>query len=92
MGVAPAVNLGNSIAVGEPVHGSAPDIAGKGIANPTGAILSAALLLRYHWHMPEEADRIEHAVYSAIAQVSRTTDLGGNTTTREMTKKVLGLL
>jgi homoisocitrate dehydrogenase len=92
MGVAPALNLGANVAIAEPVHGSAPDIAGKGIANPVGAILSAALLLRYHWHMPDEADRIENAVYSTIEQGHRTADLGGNTTTSEMTDQVLGNL
>ncbi|MCL5994427.1 MAG: isocitrate/isopropylmalate dehydrogenase family protein [Chloroflexi bacterium] len=92
MGVAPALNLGANVAIAEPVHGSAPDIAGKGIANPVGAILSAALLLRYHWHMPAQADRIEHAVYTAIEQGHRTADLGGTTTMQEMTNKVLGLL
>jgi homoisocitrate dehydrogenase len=92
MGVAPALNLGANVAIAEPVHGSAPDIAGKGIANPVGAILSAALLLRYYWHMPGEADRIENAVYSTIEQGHRTADLGGNTTTSEMTDKVLGNL
>lgn len=89
MGVAPALNLGASVAIAEPVHGSAPDIAGKGIANPSGAILSVALLLRYHWNRPAEAERIEQAVYSAIAAGCRTPDLGGRATTREMTEAVL---
>jgi len=66
MGLAPSINLGNGIAVAEPVHGSAPDIAGKGIANPIAAILSAALLFRYVWSMEVEADRIENAVNLAL--------------------------
>ena len=89
MGVAPALNLGARVAVAEPVHGSAPDIAGKGIANPAGAILSAGLLLRHHWHRPDEADRIEQAVYGAIEQGCRTPDLGGHATTRDMMEAVL---
>jgi homoisocitrate dehydrogenase len=92
MGVAPALNLGDGVAIAEPVHGSAPDIAGRGIANPVGAILSAALLLRYHWGRTDDADRIEHAVYSTIAQGARTADLGGNTTTAQMTEEILARL
>ncbi len=89
MGVAPALNLGASVAVAEPVHGSAPDIAGKGIANPAGAILSVALLLRYHWGRPAEADRIERAVCAAIEAGCRTPDLGGRATTRDMLEAIL---
>jgi homoisocitrate dehydrogenase len=92
MGVAPALNLGENVAIAEPVHGSAPDIAGKGIANPIGAILSAALLLRYHWGMRDAADQIEHAVAAAIAGGARTVDLGGTATTREMLDAVLNHL
>jgi homoisocitrate dehydrogenase len=92
MGVAPALNIGQSVAIAEPVHGSAPDIVGKSIANPTGAILSVGLLLRYHWHMPEEADRVESAVYAAIEQGIRTADLGGQASTRELADKILSLL
>lgn len=92
MGVAPALNLGQNVAIAEPVHGSAPDIAGKDIANPTGAILGAAMLLRYYWHMPHEADRVERAVYTAFDQGMRTTDLGGKASTRELADKVISLL
>ncbi|NPV77414.1 MAG: isocitrate/isopropylmalate dehydrogenase family protein [Anaerolineae bacterium] len=67
MGLAPSLNWGDHLAVAEPVHGSAPDIAGKGIANPIAAILSAALLARYHWKMPAVADGIERAVHQALA-------------------------
>ena len=67
MGLAPSINLGDNLAIAEPVHGSAPDIAGKGIANPIAAILSAALLARYHWGLPEIAERIEKAVHQAVA-------------------------
>jgi homoisocitrate dehydrogenase len=67
MGLAPSINLGDNLAIAEPVHGSAPDIAGMGIANPIAAILSAALLARYHWGLPEIAERIEKAVHRAVA-------------------------
>ncbi|RPJ37556.1 MAG: NAD-dependent isocitrate dehydrogenase, partial [Chloroflexi bacterium] len=66
MGLAPSLNWGEGVALAEPVHGSAPDIAGKGIANPIAAILSAALLARYTWGMLEAADCIEVAVNSAL--------------------------
>ena len=89
MGVAPSLNIGTHVAIAEPVHGSAPDIAGKGIANPCGSILAAALLLRYHWHMPEQADRVESAVYRAIEAGIRTPDLGGSATTQQMNQAVL---
>ncbi len=66
MGLAPSLNWGEGVALAEPVHGSAPDIAGKGIANPIAAILSAALLARYAWEMNEAATCIEHAVNSVL--------------------------
>jgi homoisocitrate dehydrogenase len=62
LGLAPSLNLGDGLALAEPVHGSAPDIAGQGIANPLAAILSAALLVRHQWGLLEEASRIERAV------------------------------
>jgi homoisocitrate dehydrogenase len=67
MGLAPSLNWEDGIAIAEPVHGSAPDIAGKGIANPIAAILSAAMLVRYIWKAPTAADRIENAVNSALS-------------------------
>jgi homoisocitrate dehydrogenase len=92
MGVAPSLNIGANVAIAEPVHGSAPDIAGKGIANPAGAILAAALLVRHHWHLDEVADRIEQAVYAALESGARTPDLDGTATSREVTDAVLGRL
>ena len=68
MGLAPSLNLGEGAALAEPVHGSAPDIAGQGIANPIAAILSAALLARYAWGLAEAASRIETAVRAALAE------------------------
>lgn len=66
MGLAPSINWGADVALAEPVHGSAPDIAGKGIANPIAAILSAALLARFAWGLPDAAQRIERAVWAVL--------------------------
>ena len=73
----------------EPIHGSAPDIAGKEIANPVGTILSAALMLRYSLKMEDEALMIERAVDQAISDGARTRDLGGRLTTRQMTDEII---
>jgi 3-isopropylmalate dehydrogenase len=62
----------------EPVHGSAPDIAGKEIANPLGAILSVAMLLRHSFHLEAEAKCVENAVAAALSKGARTADLAGN--------------
>ena len=79
LGLAPALNLGSDVAIAEPVHGTAPDIAGKGVANPTAAVLSAAMLVRHHWKMPDVANKIETAVYEALNEGDYTADiLGGN--------------
>jgi 3-isopropylmalate dehydrogenase len=75
----------------EPIHGSAPDIAGQGKANPCAAILSAAMLLRHSLGLPEAADRIEAAVAAALVE-NRTADLGGNCSTRAMGDAVLAAL
>lgn len=76
----------------EPVHGSAPDIAGQGIANPIGAILSAALMLRYSFGMEEEAKAIESAVNTSLEAGLRTKDLGGSAGTEEFGKSVRSTL
>jgi 3-isopropylmalate dehydrogenase len=76
----------------EPIHGSAPDIAGQGKANPCAAILSAAMLLRHSLDLPEPADRIEAAVAQAIAGGARTPDLGGSLSTGGMGDAVLAAL
>jgi len=73
----------------EPVHGSAPDIAGQGIANPLAMILSAALMLRHGLALETEAAALESAVDRALAGGLRTADLGGNATTAEATEAVL---
>jgi 3-isopropylmalate dehydrogenase len=91
MGMLPSASLGtDGPGLYEPIHGSAPDIAGKGIANPLGTILSAALLLRYSLGLEEEACALEAAVDRTIAGGARTTDLGGHSSTRDMTAAVIG--
>jgi tartrate dehydrogenase/decarboxylase/D-malate dehydrogenase len=89
LGMAPSANLrpsGGAPGVFEPVHGSAPDIVGAGVANPCGCILSAALLLR-DCGEPEAAERLEHAVGVAVRR-TRTPDLGGSATTGELADAV----
>ncbi len=76
----------------EPIHGSAPDIAGQGKANPCAAILSAAMMLRYSLGLGEPADRIEAAVAAALAGGARTADLGGTLSTSAMGDAVLAAL
>jgi len=91
LGVAPGGNIGTGRAVFEAVHGSAPDIAGRGIANPTALLLSAVQMLHFlglHRH----ARRIEEAVRLTLASGIRTRDLGGNATTREFTRAVISNL
>jgi 3-isopropylmalate dehydrogenase len=76
----------------EPIHGSAPDIAGQGKANPLATILSAAMMLRFSLGQGEAADRIEAAVASALASGARTADLGGTLSTGAMGDAVLAAL
>lgn len=75
IGMMPSASIGTSTSLYEPIHGSAPDIAGKGIANPMGTILSAAMLLRYSLHEEEAAKAIEVAVDKALEDGYRTPDL-----------------
>jgi 3-isopropylmalate dehydrogenase len=90
MGMLPSASLGEKgVGLYEPIHGSAPDIAGKGIANPVGTILSAALMLRYSLKREEEAMIIERAVDETITGGARTADLGGKLTTRQMTDEII---
>ncbi len=90
MGMLPSASIGDSgPGLYEPIHGSAPDIAGKGIANPLGTILSAAMLLRHSLRLEEEARWIEQAVDEAIEGGARTADLGGALSTRAMADEVL---
>lgn len=92
LGVTPSANIGAHGAVFEAVHGTAPDIAGKGIANPTAVILSGVLMLRYLGEK-QPADRIEQAVRSVIAAGQATTgDLGGPAGTDQYTDAVIAAL
>ena len=78
LGLLASASIGGRVGLYEPVHGSAPDIAGKGIANPLGAILSAALLLRHSFGLGQEAACIENAVSSVLDRGHRTADLARN--------------
>ena len=75
IGMLPSASLGENKALYEPIHGSAPDIAGKNIANPLATILSVAMLLRYTMAMPEEADLVEKAVTKVLKDGYRTQDI-----------------
>ncbi len=89
LGVAPGANLGDEAAVFEAVHGSAPQIAGQNIANPTAIILSAAMMLE-HLGFPAEAARVREAVAEVISAGKWVTpDLGGTATTSDFTKAVM---
>jgi len=94
LGLAPALNLGDEVAIAEPVHGSAPDIAGKGIANPTAIILSAAMLVRHHWKMTDLANQIEDAVYTTLSDGDYTADLmdGNSMSTQRFTDEICSKL
>jgi len=96
IGMLPSASLSESIGLFEPVHGSAPDIAGKGIANPLGMILSAAMMLRYAFGLDDEAVAIENAVEKALEAGYHTADLsiaqGKQVGTDEMTEIVKGYI
>jgi 3-isopropylmalate dehydrogenase len=90
MGMLPSASLGASgPGLYEPIHGSAPDIAGKGIANPIGTILSCAMLLRHSLALELEAAAIEKAVERVITNGARTGDIGGKLTTRQMADGII---
>jgi homoisocitrate dehydrogenase len=88
LGIAPSANLGDRHAVFEPVHGSAPDIAGRGVANPTAAILTSCMMLD-HLGRREEAARLESAVDRVLEHGPRTRDLGGDADTAAFTDAVI---
>jgi 3-isopropylmalate dehydrogenase len=97
LGVLPSASLGDGTrGLYEPIHGSAPDIAGRGIANPVGTILSAALMLRFSFGLEAEATALEHAVSRAIDAGARTADIASAgqrvLSTREMGDAVLAAL
>ncbi|MDX2274496.1 MAG: 3-isopropylmalate dehydrogenase [Hyphomonadaceae bacterium] len=93
IGLAPSASLGASgPGLFEPVHGSAPDIAGKDICNPVGAVLSIGLMLNYGLGLKTEAAAIESAVARALEGGARTTDLGGKLGTQQMTRAIIDAL
>lgn len=87
LGLLPSASIGGTVGIYEPVHGSAPDIAGKGIANPLAAIASMAMMLRYSFELEEEAVAVEKAIGSAIEEGVLTADLVGSDRARS-TKEV----
>ncbi len=90
MGMLPSASLGDQRpGLYEPIHGSAPDIAGRGIANPVGSILSAAMMLRYSLNLEREARAVERAVDRAIDDGCRTKDLNGTLSTDQMCKAII---
>ena len=88
LGLAPAGNVGDDLAIFEPVHGSAPDIAGQGVANPVAAILSAAMLLEHLGH-GQEGKRLWAATWACLAQGYLTPDLGGSHTTTQVAQAII---
>jgi 3-isopropylmalate dehydrogenase len=90
LGMLPSASLGlDGPGMFEPVHGSAPDIAGQGIANPLAMFLSAAMMLRHGFSLEGEASAVESAVDRALSDGLRTPDLGGEATTAQATREVL---
>ncbi|WP_421077584.1 homoisocitrate dehydrogenase [Methanothermococcus sp. Ax23] len=88
LGLAPSANIGDKHGLFEPVHGSAPDIAGKGIANPIASILSASMML-YYLGMKEKSRLLRDSVKSVLKKGYMTPDLGGNLKTTELTDKII---
>ena len=91
LGLLPSANIGPERALFEPVHGTAPDIAGRGVANPTAAILSAAMLVEYFGDV-EAGERVRTAVEATLAEGPHTPDLGGDASTESFTDAVLARL
>ena len=98
IGMLPSASLGGKVGLYEPIHGSAPDIAGKGVANPLATILSIAMMLKYSFDLPAEASLIEEAVEQALADGYRTGDIYREgpgvrrVGTKEMGEKVRGAI
>jgi len=90
MGMLASASLGESgVGLYEPIHGSAPDIAGEGIANPIGTILSSALMLRHSLKLEKEAATIEEAVHQTVIDGARTLDIGGQLSTKMMSNEII---
>ena len=97
MGMLPSASLGDSTrGLFEPIHGSAPDIAGLDVANPCGAIASIAMLLRHSLGLAEEADAVDAAIRTAIASGARTADIAADgevpVSTTDMTDRIIAEL
>lgn len=94
LGLLPSAALGEAGRPGlyEPIHGSAPDIAGQGLANPSAAILSLAMAVRHSFGEERTAERIERAVETAIEGGTRTRDIGGGASTAEMGQAIAAAL
>jgi 3-isopropylmalate dehydrogenase len=93
MGMLPSASLSEAgMGLYEPIHGSAPDIAGMGIANPVGTILSSAMMLQHSFKLEAEAAAIEKAVDEVITSGCRTADIGGTLTTRQMADEIINCL
>ena len=88
IGMLPSASIGASVGMYEPIHGSAPDIAGKDAANPIGMIASGAMMLRYSFDLGEEADLIENAIQTVLSQGYRTGDIAAPGTTLVGTKEM----
>ena len=88
LGMLPSASIGGKVGLYEPIHGSAPDIAGQGIANPLGAVLSAAMLLRHSFQLETEAVAIETAVREVLAEGHQTRDLAGKGQPSVSTKRM----
>jgi 3-isopropylmalate dehydrogenase len=93
LGLLPSASLGGAKGgLYEPIHGSAPDIAGQGVANPVGAILSAAMLLRHSLGLEQEASTVEAAVADVLEHGPRTRDVGGSAGTKDVLDAVLAAI
>ena len=96
IGMLPSASIGGRVGIFEPAHGSAPNIAGKGIANPLAAIASAALMLRYSFELETEAAAVEESIAKVLEQGYRTKDLARDGSesigTEEMTNRVIAIL
>ncbi|WP_408957683.1 3-isopropylmalate dehydrogenase [Natrinema sp. 74] len=91
LGLLPSANIGPDRALFEPVHGTAPDIAGEGVANPAATIVSAAMLLEYLGY-DDQADAVHEAVEATLAEGPRTPDLGGDASTEGVTEAIIDRL
>ena len=92
LGMLPSASVGNEGAIYEPVHGSAPDIAGKGVANPIASVLSMAMMLRYSFDMDEAATQVEEAVAGVLEKGYRTSDIYEEGKTRVGTEEMGSLI